>query len=61
MRCDTCGKESESVLRVVIAKNYNRSLARPMFNCPDCFEKKEQAKSSQQSPAPQRGGTQRAL
>ncbi len=58
MRCDTCGKDSDSVLRVVIAKDYNRSLARPIFNCPDCFAKKEQAKTSQQRPSPQRGGTQ---
>ena len=32
------------VMRVVVAKDYNRSLARPIFNCQDCFEKKEQAK-----------------
>lgn len=31
------------VLRVVIAKDYDRSLARPLFNCPACFEKKEQS------------------
>ena len=32
-------------MRVVIAKDYNRALARPLFNCPACFEKKEQGKS----------------
>jgi hypothetical protein len=26
---------------VVVAKDYNRSLARPLFNCTSCFEKKE--------------------
>ena len=31
-------------MRVVIAKDYNRALARPLFNCPACFEKKEQSK-----------------
>ncbi|MBI4340868.1 MAG: hypothetical protein HY598_01140 [Candidatus Omnitrophica bacterium] len=46
MQCDTCKQESEVVLRVVIAKDYNRSLARPIFNCPKCFEKKEQSKTT---------------
>ena len=45
MRCDTCKEESALVMRVVVAKGYNRSLARPVFNCPGCFEKKEQSKS----------------
>lgn len=46
MRCDTCKQEREMIQRVVIAKNYDRSLARPVFNCPACFEKKEQQKSA---------------
>ena len=45
MRCDTCGQESPAVMRVIVAKDYNRSLARPIFNCPSCFEKKEQEKT----------------
>ena len=45
MQCDTCKRESPVVLRVVIAKDYNRTLARPLFNCPKCFEKKEQSKA----------------
>lgn len=44
MRCDTCKQESPMVLRVMIAKDYNRSLAKPIFNCPDCFAKKERSK-----------------
>jgi len=44
MRCDTCQQESPTVMRVVVDKDYNRSLARPIFNCPACFEKKEQSK-----------------
>jgi len=48
MRCDTCKQESPVVMRVVIAKDYNRALARPLFNCPSCFEKKEQGKAGQQ-------------
>jgi len=46
MRCDTCKQDSPLVLRVVIAKDYNRSLARPLFNCPTCFEHKEAVKRS---------------
>ena len=46
MRCETCKRESAVVLRVVIAKDYNRVLARPIFNCPDCFQKKEQTKQA---------------
>lgn len=42
MRCDTCHQESSVILRVVVAKGYNRALARPLFNCPRCYEHKEQ-------------------
>lgn len=49
MRCDSCQRDTETVLRVMVAKGYNRSLARPLFNCPDCFEKKEQSKRAQGS------------
>ena len=45
MRCETCKQESPLVMRVVVAKGYNRSLARPLYNCPDCFEKKEHTKT----------------
>ena len=45
MRCETCQRESPVIMRVVVAKNYNRALARPIFNCSSCFEKKEQEKS----------------
>jgi hypothetical protein len=46
MRCDTCKRETEVVLRVVIAKDYNRALSRPIFNCPACYERKEQTKAA---------------
>ena len=39
-KCDTCGKEVEVVRRVVIRKDYDRSKANPVYNCPDCYEKK---------------------
>jgi uncharacterized Zn finger protein len=40
MICDTCGKETSRVSRVVIDKGYNRANARPVYNCPECFERK---------------------
>ena len=44
MRCDTCKRESDRIMRVAVAKGYNRALARPIFNCPTCYEKKEKSK-----------------
>ncbi len=34
------------VMRVVVEKGYNRALARPLYNCPACFEKKEDEKKA---------------
>ena len=44
MQCDTCKRETPVVRRVVVAPGYNRSLARPVFNCPACYEQKERRK-----------------
>ena len=46
MKCDTCKEECAVIMRVVVAKGYNRSLTRPMFNCPACFEKKERSRGA---------------
>jgi uncharacterized Zn finger protein len=46
MKCDTCGKEVKEVKRVVVDRGYDRALAKPLYNCPECYEKKERAKSS---------------
>jgi len=59
MRCDTCRQDSPVILRVVVAKGYNRALARPLFNCPQCYEQKEQHKSY--VTAASTGGTARIL
>lgn len=45
MKCDTCGKEVEEVKRVVVYKGYDRTKAVPIYNCPECYKKKEQTKS----------------
>ena len=55
MRCDTCKQESPVVQRVVIDKEYNRSLVRPLFNCPACFERKERSKKPRAQAAPSGG------
>ncbi|MBU1862416.1 MAG: hypothetical protein KKH94_01985 [Candidatus Omnitrophica bacterium] len=39
-KCDTCDSKVDEVKRVVIGKDYDRSKAIPLYNCPDCFEKK---------------------
>ena len=41
MRCDTCGKETDNLRRVVIAKGYDRTKAVAIFNCEECFREKE--------------------
>jgi hypothetical protein len=40
LKCDTCGKETPTVSRVVVDSGYNRANARPLYNCPECYEKK---------------------
>jgi uncharacterized Zn finger protein len=44
MKCDTCGKETAEVRRVVIDSGYDRTLARAMYTCPACYEKKESSR-----------------
>lgn len=41
MKCDTCGKEVAEVSRVVVDADYDRSMARALYNCPACYTKKE--------------------
>ena len=49
MRCDTCGKETQEVKRVVVDTGYDRTLAKALYNCPECFEKKELAKKTRKN------------
>ena len=51
MKCDTCGKETAEVKRVVIDAGYDRTLAKALYNCPDCYAKK----ASSRLPAGQAG------
>ncbi len=47
MKCNTCGKETEEVKRVVIDSGYDRTLAKPIYNCPDCYEKKLKSRAQE--------------
>ena len=49
MKCDTCGKEVKEVKRVVVDQGYDRTLAKPLYNCADCYEKKLRSRKSAQS------------
>lgn len=40
MRCATCHKETNEVRRVVIDAGYDKTLAKAIYNCPECYEKK---------------------
>ncbi len=44
MKCDTCGKETVEVKRVIVDSGYDRVLAKPIYNCADCFAQKELSK-----------------
>ena len=41
--------------RVVIYTGYNKITAKAVYNCPDCFERKERSKTYNQPPS--EGGT----
>jgi len=40
MKCDTCGKETKSLKRLVLDKNYDALNKVPLWNCEECYEKK---------------------
>lgn len=39
--CDTCKEESNDVSRVVIDNDYDKTLAKPLYNCHPCFLEKD--------------------
>jgi uncharacterized Zn finger protein len=51
LKCDTCGRETDTVSRVVVDAGYNRANARPLYNCPECYEKKLQERVEKSSTA----------
>lgn len=42
LRCHTCGKLVEKVYRVVIDEGYNAANKVPLYNCRECYEKKNE-------------------
>ncbi len=46
LKCSFCGKESETVIRIVLDKDYDRLTVRHdvKYACPECSKKKEEAK-----------------
>ncbi|UCH12709.1 MAG: hypothetical protein JSW18_01820 [Candidatus Omnitrophota bacterium] len=40
MKCATCHKETKEVRRAVIDAGYDKTLAKAIYNCPSCYEKK---------------------
>ncbi len=53
LRCDFCGKETETVVRVAIDKDYDRLTVRheKRYACRECSEKKEKERKSRARPA----------
>jgi len=49
MKCDTCGKESSEIKRVIVDSGYDRTLAKPLYNCPECYAKKEQTRRDKEN------------
>ena len=49
--CDTCGKPTKTVSRVVVDAGYNRANSRAVYNSPECYEKKLQKRLEQQGPS----------
>jgi hypothetical protein len=50
LRCDTCGRATSTVSRVVIAPGYNRANAQPLYNCPECYERKNRERRGSPDP-----------
>lgn len=40
--CDRCHKEAEEVRRIVLYKDYDATLKKPMYLCKDCSREKAQ-------------------
>jgi ribosomal protein L37AE/L43A len=40
-KCDFCGKNTDEVKRIALDVDYNRVLAKALYACLDCSDKKE--------------------
>lgn len=50
LRCDTCGRATATVKRVVVDAGYNRADARPLYNCPECYAAKLRERTGEDRP-----------
>lgn len=48
LKCSFCGRESETVIRIAIDKDYDRLTVKHdvKYACPECSKKKEEEKKS---------------
>ncbi len=48
LKCDFCGRASETLIRVAIDKGYDRLSVKhsKMYACPDCSKKKEEKRKA---------------
>ncbi|NKB68723.1 MAG: hypothetical protein GKR89_16790 [Candidatus Latescibacteria bacterium] len=46
-RCDTCGKEVETLRRDVVDTDYNALNKKPLWNCEDCYHEKRASRLDQ--------------
>lgn len=49
LRCNFCGKETGTIIRIVIAKDYDRLSVKHDIKdaCPECSDKKEREKKQE--------------
>lgn len=57
LKCDFCGQETETVVRVAIDTDYDRLAVRhaKMYACPECSKKKDQERKKAMKGAPKTG------
>lgn len=48
LRCHTCGKLVEKVHRVVAERGYNAGNKTPLYNCQECYDKKNAERRKRQ-------------
>lgn len=57
LKCDFCGRETDSVVRVALDKDYDRLSVRheKRYACPECSLKKEQERQETRKVAEEQG------
>ena len=51
LTCDTCQNKSDALYRVVLDKDYNAITKRPMWNCKECYERKNKERELANGPS----------